>query len=275
MQIPLSKLSKVILRYLIFVGIPYLLAKRLEKIMVNRLDPELKARLNEELKKFPEEDVRKFPDIEDISEDTRAGLDNRGGAGPILAWLAKIVVADFAVKVAIAGAIGSTVWSDIADHAAGKIAKYGTALLNAPGTKFAKLVNKLRGIDPKYEGIKELLLDKDLTVTDKLELLQVKIDQTIKELKGRKRTKFILFVIAALFFFVGGGQYLPAGTSTAFAALMERLRALLGVNDNDEDIRKAIIEVYREYNAPLPQELIPLAEEMIPQAIKDAINGIE
>jgi len=56
---------------------------------------------------------------------------------------------------------------------------------------------------------------------------------------------------------------------------MERLRALLDVNDTDEEIRKALIEVYREYNARLPEELMPLSEELIPQAIKDAINGIE
>lgn len=265
MQISLGKL---VLRYLVFIGIPFLIAKRLEKFMMNRLDPEVKAKLNEELKKFPEEDVRKFTDIEDISENTQTGLDNRGGAGPVAVWFAKIVVVDFAVKVAIGGAIGSTIWSGTADNAAGAIAKYGTAILNAPGKKFAKLVKKLRGIDPKYDDIKELLLDKDLTVAEKLELLKIKIEQTIKELKGVKRTKFILFVIAALLFFFGGGQFIPAGTSTAFAALMERLRALVGVNDSDEDIRKALIEVYHEYNAPLPEELIP-------QAIKDAINGIE
>ena len=147
--------------------------------------------------------------------------------------------------------------------------------LNAPGKKFVKFVNKLRGIFINYDDIKELLLDKDLTVVDKLELLKIKIEQTIKELTGIKRTKFILFVIAALIFFFDGEQFLPAGTSTAFTALMERLRALLGVNDSDEDIRKALIEVYYEYNSPLPKELIPLPDEKIPQAIKDAINGIE
>lgn len=265
MQIPLGKL---LLRYLVFVGIPFLIAKRLEKMMMARLSPEVKAKLTEELKKFSEEDVRKFPNIEGISESTKTGLDNRGGGGPLAIWFAKVIVVDFGVKIAIASAIGSTIWSGTADNAAATIATYGTAILNAPGKKFAKLVNKLRGIDPKYNDIKELLLDKNLTLAEKLELLKIKIEQTIKELKGVKRTKFILFVIAALLFFFGGGQFIPAGNSAAFAALMERLRALVGVNDSDEDIRKALIEVYYEYNAPLPQELIP-------QAIKDAINGIE
>jgi hypothetical protein len=235
------------------------------------MDPEVKAKLNEELKRFPEKDVQKFPEIEDISEDTRVGLDNRGGAGPLAVWLAKIVVVDFSVKVAIAGAIGSTIWSGTADNAAGALAKYGTAILNAPGKKFAKFVSKLKkiqNVDPRYESIKELMLDNDLTVAEKLELLKIKVEQTVKELKGVKRTKFILFVIAALLFFFGGGTFIPAGTSTVFAALMERLRALLGVNDTEDDIRNALIEVYKEYNAPLPEELIP-------QAITDAINGIQ
>jgi len=78
--------------------------------------------------------------------------------------------------------------------------------MNAPGKKFVKFVDKLRGIDPKYEtDIKELILDKTLTVAEKLELLKIKIEQTVKELKGVKRTKFILFVIAVLLFFFGGG----------------------------------------------------------------------
>lgn len=256
MQIPLGKL---LLRYLVFIGIPFALAKPLENFMMKRLDPEVKAKLNEELKRFPEEEVRRFPDIEDIiSEDTRTGLDNRGGAGPVAVWLAKIVVVDFALKVAIAGGLGATIWAGTADNAAGAIAKYGTAILNAPGQKFRRFVTKLRGVDSKYNDIRELLLDKDLSVADKLELLKIKIEQTIKKLKGPKRTKFILFVIAALLFFFGGGSLIPAGTTTAFTALLERLRALLGVNDVDEDIKEALIEVYKEYNAPLPEELLPL-----------------
>ena len=46
---------------------------------------------------------------------------------------------------------------------------------------------------------------------------------------------------------------------------MECLRALLSVNDNYEDIKKTLIEVYYEYNVLLPEELSP-------QAIK--INSI-
>jgi len=61
------------------------------------------------LKRFPEEDIQKFPDIEGVSENTHIGLDNHGGAGPVAVWLAKVVVIDFAIKIAIAGGIGATI----------------------------------------------------------------------------------------------------------------------------------------------------------------------
>ena len=38
---------------------------------------------------------------------------------------------------------------------------------------------------------------------------------------------------------------------------MHRLRVLIGHEDDGEAIRDTLIEVYREYNAPLPQELMP------------------
>jgi hypothetical protein len=44
--------GKLLLRYLVFIEIPYLIAKRIEKVLLNRLDPETKAILNEELKIF-------------------------------------------------------------------------------------------------------------------------------------------------------------------------------------------------------------------------------
>lgn len=71
-----SNLGRWILRYLVFIGIPYVLAKKIEKFLWNRLDPDIKKELNDKLKKFPE--------IENISEETRDSLDNRGGANPLI-----------------------------------------------------------------------------------------------------------------------------------------------------------------------------------------------
>lgn len=215
---------------------------------MNQIDPETKAKLNEKLKKFP--------DVANISESSKNGLDNRGGAAnPVLFWICKIIVSDFAAKTAIAGAIGATIWGSTADEAAGALAKYGAAILNAPGNKFRKLFNKLKGIEHHERDIREIILDKSLTVSDKLELLQIKVEQAIRELKGPRRVRFILFVISTLLFLFGGGALFEAGNLVTFSALLERLRAFLGVESTEEDLKNALIEVYREYNAPLPEEI--------------------
>lgn len=241
--------GKLLLRYLVFVGIPYLIAKRIEKLLLNRLDPETKAKLNEELKRFPE--------IDNVSEKTQNDLGRRGGAAPVGLWLTKVFVLDFAIKVAIGSSIGATIWGSTADNAAANVVKYGTAILQSPGNKFKNFCKKLRGIDPQHtQDIREILLDKNLSVKEKLELVRIKVEQTVKNLKGAKRTKFILFVMATLIFFFGGQL---TGNVAVFTAVMERLRALLGM-DGEEDLKGALIDVYREYNAPLPEELAKAIE---------------
>lgn len=58
-----TKFIDIVLRYLIFVGIPYLIACRLEKFVFSRLSLETKQRLH---KKYPNK--RLFPELDDISE---------------------------------------------------------------------------------------------------------------------------------------------------------------------------------------------------------------
>nr|YP_009308935.1 hypothetical protein [Toxarium undulatum]AOS86678.1 hypothetical protein [Toxarium undulatum] len=236
---------KILLRYLIFVGIPYAIARSIEKYFWKHASPELKKELKKNLKNLPELDT--------VSEVTKDSLDTRGGANPLILWFVKVVVTNSAIKAAIAGAVGASIWSETADNAAAQLAKYGSALLATPGKKFLRLYNRIKGIDPQHSlDIKEILLDKELTNQDKLDLLKIKIERVLKNLKGSKRKQFILLVISAILFSVGGNFAL-------FAWFMERLRALLGTNDDVETLREYIIESYREYNAPLPQEL---AEEL-------------
>lgn len=245
--------SKLLLRYLVFIGIPYLIAKRVEKILLNRLDPETKRRLNEELKRFPE--------IDNVPEKIQNDLDTRGGADPVFGlWFTKVFVIDFAIKVAVSSGLGAAIWGSTADNAAANVVKFGTAILQAPGNKFKNFYKKLRGIDPQHtQDIREILLDKNLSVKDKLELVRIKVEQTVKTLKGAKRTKFLLFVMAILIFFFGGPL---TGNIVSFSAVMERLRALLGM-DGEEDLKGALIDVYREYNAPLPEELAKAIEKIL------------
>ena len=248
---------KTLFRYLIFVGIPYFIAKRIEKYFWKHASPELKKELNKKLKDLPELDT--------VSEDTKDSLDTRGGANPVIFWVTKVVMTDLAIKTAIAGAVGASIWSETADNAAAQLAKYGSAMLSAPGKKFVRLYHRIKGVDPQHSmDIKEILFDKELTNKDKVELLKIKIESVLKNLKGSKRKQFILFVIATILFSVGGNFPL-------FAWFMERLRALIGTNDDVDTVREYIIESYREFNAPLPRELV----EILPDEIIQSITNID
>lgn len=247
---------KLLFRYLIFIGIPYIIAKRIETYFWKHASPELKKELNKKLKELPELDT--------VSESSKDALGNRGGASPIVLWLVKVAMNDFAIKVAIAGAVGSTIWAETADNAAAQLAKYGSAMLSAPGKRFVRLYNRIKGIDPQHSmDIKEILFNSELTNKDKVELLKIKIESVLKNLKGSKRKQFILFVIATVLFSVGGNF-------TLFAWFMERLRALIGTGDDADTVREYVIECYREYNAPLPEELA----EVLPDDIIKSITNI-
>lgn len=112
--------------------------------------------------------------------------------------------------------------------------------------------------------IKEILFNNELTNNDKVELLKIKIESVLKNLKGSKRKQFILFVIATILFSVGGNF-------TLFAWFMERLRALIGTNDDVDTVQEYVIESYREFNAPLPRELV----EILPDKIIQSITNID
>ena len=250
-------MERTLLRYLVFVGIPYVIARFIEKWFWKRASPELKKELNKKLKDAPE--------LDELSESTKDSLDSRGGANPIVLWITKILINDLAIKTAIAGAVGASVWSGTADNAAAQLAKFGPAMLAAPGKKFVRLYQRVKGIDPQHSiDIKEILLDKELTNLDKVELLKIKIESALKNLKGSKRKQFIYFVIAMILFSVGGNF-------SSFAWFLERLRALIGINDDVDTFQQYIIESYREFNAPLPKELI----DVLPDEIVKSITNVD
>jgi hypothetical protein len=245
---------KILIRYLIFVGIPYFIAKRIEKYFWKNASPELKKELNKKLK-----------ELDTVSEGTKDSLNARGGASPIVLWVAKVIMTDFAIKTAIAGAVGASIWAETADNAAAQLAKYGSVILSTPGKKFVSLYRRIKGVDPQHSiDIREILLDKELTNKDKVELLKIKIESALKNLKGSKRKQFILFVIATILFSVGGNFVL-------FGWFMERLRALIGTDDDVDTIRKYVIESYRQFNAPLPRELV----EDLPDEIIQSITNVD
>ena len=88
---------KYFIRYLVFVGIPYFIAKRIERYFWKHADPELKQELNKKLKELPE--------LDRISGSSKDALNKRGGGNRVVLWLVKIIMNDFEIKTAIAGAV--------------------------------------------------------------------------------------------------------------------------------------------------------------------------
>jgi hypothetical protein len=113
---------KYLLRYLVFVGIPYALAKKIEKRY-------LRSKNNP-----------------DNKPDSRA-VDFRGGEIFTATGIAALLMKDLAFKVALTGLVGSSIWSDMADTGVEQVLKYAGAIAAAPGHKFVKIVKRFRSMN--------------------------------------------------------------------------------------------------------------------------------
>ena len=226
---------KLLLRYLVFVGVPYIVAKKIEK----RYQQHLYSKNNPDDK----------PDNLDVDSSIKDGLEIRGGE-ILITGIVAFFMKDLAFRLAITGLVGSTIWSDTADTAIEQVLKYAGPIMAAPGYKFKNVVKRLQKIDSKYTlDIKEILLEKNFSNKEKLELIKIKIQYALKNLKGRKRSIFLMTTLALLTFFLGNG-------TPAFTYFMSGLREFLGGKDDQDTMRDYIVDIYREYNAPLPEELI-------------------
>lgn len=157
---------------------------------------------------------------------------------------------DLALKTAFA----TVLWSDTA---AGSLVLYAKAILAAPGSKLLKLAKKLRKLDPDFSvDIRELILDKSLTLDEKLKFIRLKINYAFNNFNGIKRKKALLLLLAVLLFLIGKG-FGP------YVFMLERLREFIGGEDDEETIRNYLIDLYYQYHAPLPEELISLPDELI------------
>lgn len=232
----MNTVVKYLLRYLIFVGIPYTISKKIEKKYLENL----KSLNNTEDK----------PDNLDVDISKKYKLDTRGGELLTISAIIGFLMKDLSFRVALTGLIGTTIWSDTADSAVELVVKHAGAIAASPGLKFKNIIKKLRNIDDRHTlDIKEILLEKTISNKEKLELLRIKIQYVLKNLKGTKKITFITTVIALLTFFLGNN-------TPAYAYFIAGLRDLLGGKDDIDSIRNLIIDIYREYNAPLPEELI-------------------
>lgn len=77
------------------------------------------------------------------------------------------------------------------------------SLMIALGHKLIRFSRQVQKIleSPGTKGIKELLLNKNMSNEDKVELIRIKIISTLRTLKGSKCKYFILAVISLLIFF--------------------------------------------------------------------------
>jgi hypothetical protein len=226
---------KYLFRYLIFVGVPYIVARKIEKKYLQYLQSE--------------NDLDDKPDSLHVDNLIKDGLDMRGGE-IITTGIVAFFMKDLAYRLALTGLIGSTIWSDKADTAIEQVLKYASLVMAAPGYKFKSVVKRLQKIDNKYTlDIKEILLEKSLSNKEKLELIKIKVQYALKNLRGRRKTIFIMTTLALLTFFLGNG-------TPAFTYFMAGLREFLGGKDDQDTIKDYLINIYREYSAPLPEELI-------------------
>lgn len=87
-----SQFTRILLWYLILVGIPYILSKQTEKYFGENASPELNKEFNK--------NIKELPDINQISRNTQNSLDIRGGR--FIVWFTNLVI-----KATIRG----TVWA--------------------------------------------------------------------------------------------------------------------------------------------------------------------
>lgn len=216
---------KHLVKYLLFVGIPYAIAKKIEKRY-------LRSKNNPHNK----------PDS--------SAVDFRGGEILTATSIVALLMKDLAFKVALTGLVGSSIWSDTADTAVEQVLKYAGAIAAAPGNKFIKILKRFRGMNGDHTlDIKEILLEKNISNSEKYELIKVKVQYALKNLKGKKRVIFTTTTIALLVFFLGNG-------TPAFSYFMAGLREMLGAENDQDSLKGYVIDIYKEYNAPLPKELI-------------------
>ena len=148
-------MMKCLLRYLIFVGVPYIVAKKIEKMYLQSL----------KLKN----DIDAKPDSLIVDTDKKDELKTRGGDIATIS-IVGFLMKDFAFRAALTGLVGSTIWSDTADTAVKQVLKYASLIASTPGSKFKNILKKLQRINNDHTlDIKEILLEKDISNKEKLE----------------------------------------------------------------------------------------------------------
>lgn len=198
-----------------------------------------------------------FPENSELEKlESEAKKDLRGEANiSINLWnrFLGLIKKDSALKSGLGSAIFVMILTEFNETIASSLIECSPPILAAPGDIrknifFSKKIqNILQSSD--ISELKELLLNQNLTNEDKLKLFMIKVKACLKDLRGKKRITFLLFLASLIFFLVG--NYTPL-----FTLLMGTIRELLNEIPLPEYIYEYLIGLYREFNAPLPEDLM-------------------
>lgn len=179
--------------------------------------------------------------------------DLRGGDNTLVPHVISLLVKDRAIKIAIASLFSTAMLNEFNEGILLGLIQSSPSILAAPHDKkrFFYLSKKVRRIlgTPDIIELRELLLDKHLSNHDKIALLKIKIESILKHLHGRKRIYFITTLLSLLIFLLGNN-------TPIFTLFWASLPELFNTSEMREDIDEYLIELYQEFNAPLPQDLI-------------------
>lgn len=198
--------------------------------------------------------IKKFFPEEKLNNDAKNDL-RGGGEIRITFWnrLFSSIKKDYAIKTAIGSCFIAVIFTEFNDNIASVLIKCSPSILAAPGDIRKNLFfsKKVKNIlqSPDINELKELLLNQNLTNEDKLKLFMLKVKACLKNLTGGKRVAFLFCILSLIFFLVG--NYTPF-----YTMLIASLRQLFQEIPLTDYIDEYVIELYREFNAPLPEHLM-------------------
>jgi len=182
-------------------------------------------------------------------------LDLRGGDpfASARARTLKYLLKDRSFRAAIVATFATVIGTEFHQQIIDALIKCSPTIIACPKDKI-RLTSKVRKIlratqYTQFEEIKEILLNDAITTSDKLELLIIKVKAVLRNLRGIKRNYFILTLLSLLIFLYGNN-------TVAFTTFWSSLRELFGATPLSDDVDEYLIDLYREYNAPLPEDLV-------------------
>jgi hypothetical protein len=190
-------------------------------------------------------------------------LNTRGGGQKFftLEYLFKTISTDKAMRWAIFVLVGGTTTTECINLFRQQIINASPLLMTLPGfDTHLKLQNLLKTLPKKdfFEIMRQLIevaTDSALSDEEKIYLIRRIVKAALVSLRGVKKKLFwILLGYILLFFFT---NYTPL-----FGALLLQLREVARSIRTDEGILNFIVETYKEYNIPFPEELMKQVENI-------------